>query len=93
MLKYEDRGIPLDRIDTHLLQSGGACALALSGYGDRDIMKMGCWAPDSNAFMESIQQQLSTFSAGMSDNMSLIARFTNMYGAVTKEDLRRTTVH
>ena len=93
MLKYEDRGIPLDRIDTHSLQSGGACALALSGYGDRDIMKMGRWAPYSKAFMEYIQQQLSTFSAGMADNMSRIARFTNMEGAVTKEDLRGTTVH
>ena len=93
MLKYEDRGIPLDRIDTHSLRSGGACALALSGYGDRDIMKMGRWAPDSKAFMEYIQQQLSTFSAGMADNMSRIARSMNMEGAVPTEDLRGTTVH
>ena len=35
------RGIPLDRIDTHSLRSGGANALALSGFSDREIQKMG----------------------------------------------------
>ena len=38
MLDYEARGIPLDRVDTHSLRSGGACALALAGYKDREIM-------------------------------------------------------
>ena len=40
-LNYSERGIPPDRIDTHSLQSGGACALALTGFKDREIMKMG----------------------------------------------------
>lgn len=92
-LNYPERGIPLERIDTHSLRSGGACALSLAGYKDREIMKMGRWAPNSTAFMEYIQQQLSTFSAGMASNMSKIARFTNMEGTVTREDLRETTVH
>jgi len=92
MLKYEDRGIPIDRIDTHSLRSGGACALALSGHSDREIMKMGRWAPTSKAFMEYIQQQLSTFSVGMAEKMSTVARFTNMEGLVTRDDLRASTL-
>ena len=31
-LKYPERGIPLNRVDTHLLRPGGACALKLSGH-------------------------------------------------------------
>ena len=37
------KGIPIDRIDTHLLQSGGTNALSLSGYLDTQIQKMGWW--------------------------------------------------
>ena len=33
--------IPIDRVDTHFLISGGANALSLAGYSDRDIQKMG----------------------------------------------------
>ena len=56
-------------------------------------MKMGRWAPKSTSFMEYIQQQLSTFSKGMSTNMSRIQKFTNMEGAVATEDLRAATIH
>ncbi len=35
------RGIPIERIDTHSLRSGGANALALSGYSNTQIQKMG----------------------------------------------------
>ena len=35
------RGIPVKRIDTHSLCSGGANALALSGYSNTQIQKMG----------------------------------------------------
>jgi len=35
------KGIPIDRIDTHSLRSGGANVLALAGYLDREIQKMG----------------------------------------------------
>ncbi len=37
------KGIPIDRIDTHSLRSGGANALSLSGYSDTQIQKMGRW--------------------------------------------------
>ena len=56
-------------------------------------MKMGRWAPKSTAFMEYIQQQLSTFSAGMSSAMSRIAIFTNMEGAVNADNLRTATIY
>ncbi|EJK67317.1 hypothetical protein THAOC_11668, partial [Thalassiosira oceanica] len=32
-----------NRVNTHSLRAGGANALALSGYSDREIMKMGRW--------------------------------------------------
>ena len=35
------RGIPIDRIDTHSLRIGGACALALNGFSEMHIQK---WA-------------------------------------------------
>jgi len=54
MLKYEERGIPINRVDTHSLRSGGACTLSIAGYLDWDIMKMGQWSPNSKAFMEYI---------------------------------------
>ena len=37
------KGIPIDRLDTHSLRSGGANALLLAGYSDRGIQKMGIW--------------------------------------------------
>ena len=37
------KGIPIERINTHSLRSGGANALALSGYSDTQIQKMGRW--------------------------------------------------
>ena len=35
------KGIPIDRVDTHSLRSGGENSLLLVGYSDRDIQKMG----------------------------------------------------
>ncbi len=61
-----------EQMDTHSLRSGGACALKLAGYDEVYIRKMGRWAPKSNAFLEYIQSQLSTFSAGMATRMSRI---------------------
>ena len=37
------KGIPIKRINTHSLRSGGGNALALSGYSDTQIQKMGRW--------------------------------------------------
>ena len=92
-LRYPDRGIPINRVDTHSFRSGGVWALKLAGYDDMDSMKMGRWAPNSTAFMEYIDQQLSTFSMGMAEHMSNVARFTNIKGSVTNKDLHGATVH
>ena len=78
--QYPDRGIPINRVDTHSLQAGTACAMKLSGHSEDEIIKLGRWAPKSTLFLEYIQQQLSTFLAGMAEKMSKIKQFTNMEG-------------
>ena len=92
MLGCPARGIPIDRVDTHSLRSGGACAMKLSGHSDTEIKKQGRWAPDLTSFLEYIQQQLSTFAAGMATKMSRIARFTNVESSTTKDDWRESTI-
>ena len=80
-LEYPSRrGIPIDRIDTHSLRSGGANALALNGYSDREIQKMGRWR--SATFKEYIREELSCYSAGMSSKMKLKFAFVNIAGGV-----------
>ena len=58
------KGIPIDRINTHSLRSGGANALALAGYSDMQIQKMGRWR--GATFKEYIRNELACFSTGMS---------------------------
>jgi hypothetical protein len=78
-LEYPSRrGIPIDRIDMHSLRIGGANALALTGYSDRQIQKLRHWhgAP----FKEYVREQLSTFSEGMSTRMKKTFGFVNVEG-------------
>ncbi len=43
-LQYpNNKGIPISKINTHALRSSGATALALAGYSDTHIQKMGRW--------------------------------------------------
>ena len=93
MLHCQDRGMAIKRIDTHSLRAGGVYALNLAGYNESHIRKMGRWAPRSNAFLEYIQSQLSTFSPGMATNMRRVETFTNMKGTANDEDLRALTMH
>jgi hypothetical protein len=51
------KGIPIDRIDTHSLRSGGANALLLAGYSDTQIQKMGRWW--GATFKEYIREELT----------------------------------
>ena len=74
------KGIPVDRIDTHSLRSGGANALALSGYSDREIQKMGRWR--SATFKEYIREELNIYSMGMSKQMKRRFNFVNIAGGV-----------
>ena len=63
------KGIPLDRIDTHLLQSGGANTLSLAGYPDTQIQKMGPWRVAT--FQRVHPKDLACFSEGMSKSMKI----------------------
>ncbi|EJK45407.1 hypothetical protein THAOC_35979 [Thalassiosira oceanica] len=83
VLRYPERGIPIERIDTHSLRGGGANALSLAGYSDRAIMKMGRWK--SKTFLEYISDQLSEFSEGMSKKMSKVLNFVNVEGGVCND--------
>jgi len=77
------KGIPIERIDTHSLRCGGANALALSGYKDREIQKMGRWR--STTFLEYIREGLFEFSEGMSTSMKRSFNFVNVEGGVSRD--------
>ena len=72
------KGIPIDRINTHSLRSGGANALALSGYSDTQIQKMGRWR--GATFKEYVRNELTCFSSGMSSDMKKKFGFVNVAG-------------
>jgi hypothetical protein len=90
VLEYpEYRGIPIERIDTHSLRIGGANALHLAGYTDREIQKMGQWRGET--FKEYVREQLSVFSEGMSRKMQKKFEFVNIEGG-SCHDISRTVV-
>ena len=72
------KGIPIDRINTHSLRSGGANALALSGYTDTQIQKMGRWR--GATFKEYIREELAVYSEKMSRDMRTKFGFVNIAG-------------
>ena len=72
------KGIPVERINTHSLRSGGANALALSGYSDTQIQKMGRWR--GATFKEYIREELACYAAGMSGDMKRKFNFVNIAG-------------
>ncbi len=79
MLQYPTKkGIPIDLINTHSFRSGGANALALSGYSNTQIQKMGRWRRAT--FKEYIREQLACFSVGMSKSMKQSFHFVNIAG-------------
>lgn len=70
------RGTPIELINTHSLRIGGACALALAGFTDTQIMKMGRWR--GQTFQEYIRENLSNYSEGMSKAMKKKHFFVNI---------------
>ena len=77
ILNYPDeKGIPIEYIDTHSLCMGWANALALSGYSDTQIQKMGRWR--GATFKEYIQVELACYSKGMSKDMKKQFGFVNI---------------
>ena len=77
------RGIPVDRVDTHSLRIGGACALALAGYSDTQIQKMGRWK--GATFKEYVREELSNYSEGMSKAMAKKHCFVNVAAGVLQD--------
>ena len=79
MLHYPtDQGIPVQRINTHSLRSGGANVLALSGYSDTEIQKMGRWR--GATFKEYIREELACYAQNMSRKMKQKFNFINIAG-------------
>jgi hypothetical protein len=78
-----NRGIPIQRVDTHSLRGGGANALSLNGYSDTQIQKMGRWTGDS--FKEYIRSELAEFSMGMSRTMKKVIGYTVVSGGAFHE--------
>ena len=90
MLNYPtEKGIDIERVDTHSLRGGGANALSLAGYKDRQIMKMGRWR--SATFMEYISESLACFSEGMSTKMKQSFNFMHVAND-TAQDVTSTTL-
>jgi hypothetical protein len=85
-----NKGIPISRINTHSLHSGGANALALVGYLDTQIQTMGQWR--GATFKEYIREELVCYARGMSRDMKQKFNFINVAGnAFTK--LNNETLH
>ena len=81
VLQYpEMKGIPVERVNTHSLRIGGANALALAGFNEMQIQKMGRWRGDT--FKIYVREQLSNFSEGMSRAMKQSFGFVNVEGGV-----------
>ena len=79
LLEYpETRGIPIELINTHSLRCGGANSLALSGYSDTQIQKMGRWR--GATFKEYTREQLACYSEGMTTKMKQNFKFVNVHG-------------
>ncbi len=72
------KGIPINRIDTHLLRSSGANALLLAGYSNIKIQKMGRWHGATSK--EYIQEELAFFLEGMPCSMKQKLQFANVAG-------------
>jgi hypothetical protein len=58
------------------LRIGGACALALAGYSDTQIQKMGRWRGET--FKEYVRENLSNYAEGMSKAMMKKHYFVNI---------------
>ncbi len=74
------KGIPINRIDTHSLRSGGTNALSLAGaeYSYTQIQKMSQWR--GATFKEYMHKELACIFAGMLTGMKRKFDFVNNAG-------------
>ena len=77
-VKGASKGIPIQCVNTHSLRSGGANALALSGYTDTQIQNMGRWR--GATFLEYIREELAVYAENMSRDMRTKFGFVNIAG-------------
>ncbi len=79
LLHYPTRkGIPVEQVDTLSLKGGGANALALSGYSNTQIQKIGWW--QGATFKVCIQEELANYLYGVSMAMKTKFNFMNIVG-------------
>jgi hypothetical protein len=71
------KGIPINQIDTHLLNSGEANALLLAGYSNTQIQQIGRLHGATN---EYIREELACFLKGMSCSMKQKIQFVHVAG-------------
>ena len=77
------KGIPVERVNTHSLRGGGTSALALSGYLETMIQKMGRWK--GATFKKYIGEELTNYTNGMSMAMKTKFNFMNIAGNVFRD--------
>ena len=88
-LGLEQNGLHKDLVGSHSLRAGGAMAMHLQGIDPNTIKKMGRWSSDT--FLMYIHEQLSAFSAGVSQKMSTAVNFHNIaYQPATPPSIYRT---
>jgi hypothetical protein len=68
------KGIPIDRIDTHSLRSGGANALSLARYSDTQIQKMGRWRGAVQANIENLYIRSYGQTTSVTSNLWVYSR-------------------
>ncbi|KAL7487379.1 hypothetical protein ACHAW6_012982 [Cyclotella cf. meneghiniana] len=80
MLYYQVHSIPIESINTHLLQRGGPNALSLVRYSKIQIQNMG--SRRGKTCMEYIYNGLNFLSKGMSWDMQWTLGFINLTSSV-----------
>ena len=73
----EAAGYDLARVGTHSLRAGGAVRLAVAGYSDVLIKKLGRWS--SGTFEKYIQPHIAPLTAGAARRMAQPLRYYNVH--------------
>ena len=81
LLGLSKQGFHPSRVSSHSLRAGGAMALKLHGYDRDTIKKLGRWSSDT--FLTYIHEQISAFSAGIAETMSIPIPFHNIESSLT----------
>ena len=83
LLGEMELGFNKDDIGLHLIWSGGAMAMFLSGTSVIIIQRVGRWS--SEAFLEYIREQVESFTLDISKNMLKYEKFLNLSNDQSEE--------